>query len=94
METPHTKMTGYQHPGFEDEADSNDSADQRIVLDAKNANEMNRGYVCRCLGCAESRLCNTNPLMDCAQRVDHTVHQRRLPQEDKQRNSQKNAGRL
>ena len=50
METPHTKMTGYQHPGFEDEADSNDSADQRIVLDAKNANEMNRGYVCRCLG--------------------------------------------
>ena len=50
METPYTKMTGYQHPGFEDEAGSNDSANQRIVLDAKNTNEMNRGYVCRCLG--------------------------------------------
>ena len=42
----------------------------------------------------ESRPCNTNPPMDCVRRADHTVHQRRLPQEDKQGNSQKNAGRL
>ena len=50
METPYPKMTGYQHPVFEAGAVSNETANQRIVLNAKTTKRANRGYVCRCLG--------------------------------------------